>query len=238
MHNGINLGVFELTWRGWTAFVALGIIWGLPYFFIKIAVQEVSPLPLAFSRVRLAARFCCPSPGGAARCALGQAQSGDLRLCIGGVCHSVLAHLFRRALDQFLGHRHPDRHGAAVHRADAALFRRPRSAGRPGASSVSRLGFIGVAALLGTGPISWPLGWAGVACMLLATLWYAIGPLDHPAASAGPRFHRPARRKLGGSKHHFVDSGGARIPGEPAVGGRPWRRSRFWASCAPRLQCC
>ncbi len=26
------------------AFVALGIIWGLPYFFIKIAVQEVAPL--------------------------------------------------------------------------------------------------------------------------------------------------------------------------------------------------
>ena len=39
------------------------------------------------------------------------------------------------------------------------------------------LGFVGVAALLGTGPISWPLGWVGVACMLLATLGYAIGPL-------------------------------------------------------------
>jgi hypothetical protein len=30
--------------------VALGIIWGLPYFFIKIALQEVPPLALAFSR--------------------------------------------------------------------------------------------------------------------------------------------------------------------------------------------
>jgi drug/metabolite transporter (DMT)-like permease len=39
------------------------------------------------------------------------------------------------------------------------------------------LGFIGVAALVGTGPITWPLGWAGVACMLVATLGYAIGPL-------------------------------------------------------------
>ncbi len=39
------------------------------------------------------------------------------------------------------------------------------------------LGLVGVAALLGTGPISWPLGWVGVACMLLATLGYAIGPL-------------------------------------------------------------
>src|ERR1700675_1314418 len=39
------------------------------------------------------------------------------------------------------------------------------------------LGFIGVAALLGFGTISGPLGWAGVACMLIATLGYAIGPL-------------------------------------------------------------
>lgn len=39
------------------------------------------------------------------------------------------------------------------------------------------MGFVGVAALLGFGTISWPLGWAGVACMLVATLGYAIGPL-------------------------------------------------------------
>jgi drug/metabolite transporter (DMT)-like permease len=39
------------------------------------------------------------------------------------------------------------------------------------------LGFVGVAALLGFGTISGPIGWAGVACMLIATLGYAIGPL-------------------------------------------------------------
>jgi drug/metabolite transporter (DMT)-like permease len=39
------------------------------------------------------------------------------------------------------------------------------------------LGFVGVAALLGFGTISGPLGWAGVACMIVATLGYAIGPL-------------------------------------------------------------
>jgi drug/metabolite transporter (DMT)-like permease len=39
------------------------------------------------------------------------------------------------------------------------------------------LGFIGVAALLGFGTISGVRGWAGVACMLIATLGYAIGPL-------------------------------------------------------------
>jgi drug/metabolite transporter (DMT)-like permease len=39
------------------------------------------------------------------------------------------------------------------------------------------IGFIGVAALLGTGPISGVLGWAGVGCMLVSTLCYAVGPL-------------------------------------------------------------
>ncbi len=60
MSNATSLRGVRLTWRGWAAFVALGIIWGLPYFFIKIAVQEVSPLLLAFSRVTLAALILMP----------------------------------------------------------------------------------------------------------------------------------------------------------------------------------
>jgi drug/metabolite transporter (DMT)-like permease len=47
-------------WRGWTVFAALGLIWGLPYFFIKLAVQEVAPLLLAFCRVALAAAVLLP----------------------------------------------------------------------------------------------------------------------------------------------------------------------------------
>ena len=47
-------------WRGWMVFAALGVIWGLPYFFIKLAVQEVSPFALAFCRVGLAAAILLP----------------------------------------------------------------------------------------------------------------------------------------------------------------------------------
>src|ERR1700728_4025393 len=39
------------------------------------------------------------------------------------------------------------------------------------------LGLVGVATLVGYGTVSWPLGWAGVGCMLLAVVGYAIGPL-------------------------------------------------------------
>ena len=38
-------------------------------------------------------------------------------------------------------------------------------------------GFLGVAALVGFGPVSGVQGWAGVGCMLLATVGYAAGPL-------------------------------------------------------------
>ena len=53
------------------------------------------------------------------------------------------------------------------------------------------VGFVGVAALLGTGPISGVLGWAGVGCMLVSTLCYAVGPLIiqrhlHGLDSIGP----------------------------------------------------
>ena len=39
------------------------------------------------------------------------------------------------------------------------------------------IGFIGVTALLGSGSISGPWGWTGVACMFLAAICYAVGPL-------------------------------------------------------------
>jgi drug/metabolite transporter (DMT)-like permease len=42
--------------RAWAAFAALSVIWGLPYLFIKVAVDDgVSPAFLSFARVLLAA---------------------------------------------------------------------------------------------------------------------------------------------------------------------------------------
>jgi len=42
----LALGTDErlVSWRGWSAFAALGIIWGVPYFLIKLALPELSPL--------------------------------------------------------------------------------------------------------------------------------------------------------------------------------------------------
>ena len=39
-----------MTRRGWLLFGALGVIWGVPYFMIKVAVRELSPAFLVFVR--------------------------------------------------------------------------------------------------------------------------------------------------------------------------------------------
>jgi drug/metabolite transporter (DMT)-like permease len=46
--------------RGWLIFATLGVIWGVPYLFIKIAVEQVSPAVMVFGRVALAAAVLLP----------------------------------------------------------------------------------------------------------------------------------------------------------------------------------
>ena len=42
--------------KGWVFFAAVSVVWGMPYLFIKIAVDEgVSPAFLSFVRVAMAA---------------------------------------------------------------------------------------------------------------------------------------------------------------------------------------
>ena len=49
-----------MTPRGWFLLISLGVIWGLPYLFIKIAVETFSPTSLVFLRVVLAAAVLVP----------------------------------------------------------------------------------------------------------------------------------------------------------------------------------
>jgi drug/metabolite transporter (DMT)-like permease len=49
-----------VTARAWTLFAAVSVIWGMPYLFIKIAVDEISPSLVAWSRLALAAAVLLP----------------------------------------------------------------------------------------------------------------------------------------------------------------------------------
>jgi drug/metabolite transporter (DMT)-like permease len=158
-------------------FAALGVIWGLPYFFIKLAVQEVSPFVLAFCRVALAAALLLPIAW----------RRGSLR-SLRGHKSAILAFALVEFAVPFtaisLGERWISSSvtGILIAMVPLSIALIQRFFGVSEALGVWRiaglsLGFAGVAALLGTGPIAYPLGWAGVGCMLLATLGYAIGPL-------------------------------------------------------------
>lgn len=46
--------------RGWLLFVSMCVIWGLPYLFIRLAVEHMSPATLVFLRTGLAAAILVP----------------------------------------------------------------------------------------------------------------------------------------------------------------------------------
>jgi drug/metabolite transporter (DMT)-like permease len=166
-----------LSWRAWTAFAALGIIWGVPYFFIKLALQELSPFMVAWARVTLAALILLPIAW----------RRGALR-SLGSHKTAILAFTLAEFVVPFavisIGERWIDSSvtGILIAGVPLTITLISRFFGvheRLGAWRLLGLvtGLLGVVALLGLGTISTPLQWAGVGCMVLATVGYAIGPL-------------------------------------------------------------
>jgi drug/metabolite transporter (DMT)-like permease len=166
-----------VSWRGWGAFAALGIIWGLPYFFIKLSVQELPPVIVAFGRVTLGSLILLPIAWrrGALH-ALGQHKAA---ICAFALAEFVIPFLVISFGERWIS---SSVTGILIAMVPLSITLIQRFFGvheRLGWRRILGLGlgFVGVAALLGFGTISGPLGWAGVACMLVATLGYAIGPL-------------------------------------------------------------
>jgi drug/metabolite transporter (DMT)-like permease len=159
------------------AFAALGIIWGVPYFFIKLAVQELSPFVVAWGRVALGTMLLLPIAWQrGALCAIGAHKAA--------ICAFALAEFVIPFSAISFGERWISSSvtGILIATVPLTITLLSRFFGLHEPLGVWRLmglvlGFIGVAALLGLGTISGPQGWGGVGCMLLATLGYAIGPL-------------------------------------------------------------
>lgn len=166
-----------MSWRAWGAFAALGIIWGLPYFFIKLSVQELSPVVVAFARVALAALILLPIAW--RRGALRSLGKHKAAICAFAVVEFVIPFSVISIGERWISSSVTGILIAMVPLSIALIQRFFGVHERLGTWRVLGLGlgFVGVAALLGFGTISGPLGWAGVACMLIATLGYAIGPL-------------------------------------------------------------
>ena len=166
-----------MSWRGWLAFAALGIIWGVPYFFIRIAVQEISPFVVAWSRLTLAALILLPI-------AWHRGALRPLRNHRGAVCAFAVVEFVVPFSAISFGERWISSSITGILIAGVPLtivlisrfFGVNERLGRRRIAGLA-LGLCGVVALVGFGPISGPLGWAGVGCMVLATIGYALGPL-------------------------------------------------------------
>jgi drug/metabolite transporter (DMT)-like permease len=180
-----------LSARAWLAFVTLGITWGVPYFFIELAVRELSPFDVAWGRITLAALILLPIAW----------RRGALRTL---VTHKAAVVAF--ALVEFavpfsaisMGERWIPSSVTAILIATvpltiALISRFFGVHERLGAVRLIGLavGLAGVIALVGFGTLSGPLAWAGVGCVLVATIGYSVGPLIiqrhlHSVDSLGP----------------------------------------------------
>jgi drug/metabolite transporter (DMT)-like permease len=166
-----------MSWRAWMAFAALGVIWGLPYFFIKLALQELSPAAIVCGRVVIGALILLPIAWqrGALRAVMDHKLAVSALAMVEFVIPFSAISLGERWISSSLA-------GILIATVPLAVALLSRFFGlheRLGAWRLAGLilGLVGVATLLGFGTISWPLGWVGVGCMLLAVLGYATGPL-------------------------------------------------------------
>jgi drug/metabolite transporter (DMT)-like permease len=161
--------------KGWALFIALCIIWGIPYLLIRVAVQEISPPALVFLRTLPAALVLLPFA----------LRQGDLR-AVARCWRWVVAYTVVELAVPWLLLSDAERHlsssmagllVASVPLIAVVLYRAAGHRERFDARRLTGLfvGFAGVAALVGidvgsTSPFA-------VAEVVLVAVCYAAGPL-------------------------------------------------------------
>ena len=163
--------------RAWAAFAALSVIWGIPYFFIKIALADLSPACVAWGRVTLAALVLLPLAW----------QRGALR-GLRPRLWPIVAFAFTELVGPFFliafGERFISSSLTAILMATVPLMvvlLAPWVApsARPSARRLAGLGLglLGVVALLGVDVGGQLLELLGAGCVLGGAVGYAVGPL-------------------------------------------------------------
>jgi drug/metabolite transporter (DMT)-like permease len=167
-----------VTARAWLLFAAVSVVWGVPYFFIKVAVEAgVPPAFVAWSRVALGAAVLLPLAW----------RRGALR-GLAGRWPAVLAYTACEVAVPFLliaaGEQHIASSLAAILIASmplmvALLSVRLSPEDRPTGLRLVGLviGFGGVVALLGVDVAGRPGELLGAVLVLVATLGYATAPI-------------------------------------------------------------
>jgi len=185
-----------MTARGWAAFAAMSLIWGVPYLFIKVAVDAgVSPAFLSWARVALAAVVLV---------ALAR-RAGTLE-SLRGTGRWLLLYAVLEIAIPFpliaLGEQHVSSSLAAILIAAVPLIvallalrfdRAERATGTRLAGLL--IGLAGVVALMGIDVAGRPDELLGAAAILVAAVGYAAGPMVLKRHLA----HLDARATMGAS---------------------------------------
>src|SRR5262245_48937609 len=164
--------------RAWWLFLASSVIWGVPYLFIKIAVDAgVPPAFVAWARVALAAVLLLPLAWrrGALRGLRGHAKA----IAAYTLCEIAAPFVLVAAGEQYLTSSLTAILIATMPLMVALLSTRIAPADRPNGLRLAGLviGFGGVVALLGVDVAGKPSELLGAGMILLATLGYAIAPI-------------------------------------------------------------
>ena len=166
-----------MTWRAWAAFAALCIVWGIPYFFIKIALTEIPPAGVAFGRLALGALVLLPI-------AWKRGVLPQTRARLGAIVVFALVELVGPFFLISLGETwiSSSLTGILIATVPLSVVLISPLFGVKERLSTRRaiglaVGFFGVVALLGIDPPKSALQWAGVACMLVSVAGYAVGSL-------------------------------------------------------------
>ena len=166
-----------MTTRTWTAFIVLCVIWGIPYFLIKVALVDLSPAVIAGGRIALGAAVLLPIAWH--RGVLKPVLAHKGAIVAFAVCELVVPFSAVSVAESWISSSLTGVLIATVPLVVAVIAPLFGIRERIGPRRVIGLaiGFAGVVALLGIDRLSGAQQWLGAAVAFFAVVGYAVGPL-------------------------------------------------------------
>jgi drug/metabolite transporter (DMT)-like permease len=163
--------------RAWIAFATCSVLWGIPYFLIKVAVEDHNPAFVAWSRIALGALVLLPVAWkvGAFRGLRGRWKV----VLLFAVVEISIPFTLIPVGERFISSSLAAILIAAVPLTIAMMAARLDPSERPTGIRLAGLfvGLAGVVALVGIDVAGRPKELIGAACMVVATVGYAAGPM-------------------------------------------------------------
>lgn len=180
----------RMSGQAWMLFAAMSVIWGLPYLFIKVAVEQVSPATLVFARTTLALVILLPLAvrQDALRPALRHWRPAAIFAVLEmGIPWLLLGHAETRISSALAGLMLA---AVPLIGAVSTAFLGERHNVAPARVMGMVLGLVGVGALVGVDATAGHLDWLSVLELLTVATCYAVAPIvidrqENPAPALG-----------------------------------------------------